>query len=101
MTYGVRDMKECCYRKRERVFLGPEPLHFQSCVLAGEGIMVNEVQCDECRIDRLCESFECRYMTPTKRFVSGGHSQEGVICSKKRTVLDESRNACEACLEKE
>jgi hypothetical protein len=97
----VRDTKECPYRRRERVFLGSEPLEFHSCILAGEGIMVNEVQCDECGIAALRESFDCRHMSPKKRFVSGGRSQECVSCSKKRVVLDRNRSACVTCLEKE
>ena len=63
--------------------------------------MVHEVQCDECSIETLREGFDCRYMSPKKRFVSGGRSQECVSCSKKRLVLDQSRSACAACSEKE
>jgi len=62
--------------------------------------MVHEVQCDECMIETLRESFDCRHMSPKKRFVSGGRSQECVICSKKGLLLDQSRSACAACLEK-
>jgi hypothetical protein len=94
-------MKECRYRRRERVQLGSESLDFYSCVLAGEGIMVHEVQCDECSIETLRKSFDCRYMSPKKRFVSGGRSQECVSCSKKGLVLDQRRSACAACSEKE
>jgi len=63
--------------------------------------MVHEVQCDECAIETLRESFDCRHMSPKKRFVSGGRSQECVSCSKKGLVLDQSRSACAACPEKE
>jgi hypothetical protein len=94
-------MRECRYRRRERVLLGSESLDFYSCVLAGEGIMVHEVQCDECSIEALRKSFDCRHMSPKKRFVSGGRSQECVSCSKKGLVLDQSRSACAACSEKE
>ncbi|MGZ4852685.1 MAG: hypothetical protein ACXV3D_05795 [Halobacteriota archaeon] len=34
--------------------------------------MVHEVQCDECTIEALHEGFDCRYMSPKKRFVGGG-----------------------------
>jgi hypothetical protein len=63
--------------------------------------MVHQAQCDECGVEALRRSFDCRHMRPKKRFLSGGHSQECVSCAAKGLVLDQRRSACTSCLEKE
>jgi hypothetical protein len=63
--------------------------------------MVHEAQCDECGVEELLRSFDCRHMRPKKRFLSGGRSQECVGCALKGIVLDKRRSACTTCLEKE
>jgi len=63
--------------------------------------MVHEAQCDECGVEELRRSFDCRHMCLKKRFLSGGRSQECVSCAEKGSVLDKRRSACITCLEKE
>jgi hypothetical protein len=93
--------KECCYRTRETILLGSGKLDYSSCSLAGEGIMVNPAQCDECGIEALQRRLDCRHMRPQKRFLSGGRSQEFVSCVVKNVVLDRRRSLCAMCSVKE
>ena len=94
-------MKACRYRRTHKIPLDGGELNFSSCILAGAGIMVHEEQCNECKIDALAKSFHCLHMRPTKRFTSGGRSEEKIVCSKKHLVLDEDYGACETCGERE
>lgn len=93
-------MRECRYRRTNKIPFDVGELTFNSCVLAGEGIMVHEQQCNECKIDTWTKSFHCRHMRPTKRFTSGGGSEEKITCSKKQIVMDENCSACETCRER-
>jgi hypothetical protein len=63
--------------------------------------MVHQAQCDECGIEGLLRGFDCRHMRPQKRFVSGGESEECVICAAEGKVLDKKRSACVACPDKD
>jgi hypothetical protein len=63
--------------------------------------MIHQAQCNECGIEQLLGSFDCRHMRPEKRFISGGRSKEYVSCAAKGRVLDKRRSACVMCLEKE
>jgi hypothetical protein len=63
--------------------------------------MIHQAQCDECGIEQLLRSFDCRHMRPQKRFTSGGESKECVSCAVKGSVLDKRRSTCVACPEKE
>jgi hypothetical protein len=93
--------KECRFRRRDNISLGGGNLEYYSCSLAGEGIMIHQAQCDECGIEQLLRSFDCRHMRPQKRFTSGGESKECVSCAVKGSVLDKRRSTCVACPEKE
>ena len=93
--------KECRYRRRETISLGSGKLDYYSCSLAGEGIMVNPAQCDECGIEALQRRFDCRHMRPQKHFLSGGRSRECVSCAAKSLILDRRRSLCAKCSEKE
>jgi hypothetical protein len=63
--------------------------------------MIHQAQCDECGVEELLRSFDCRHMRPQKRFLSGGQSEECIRCAAKGSVLDKGRSACVACPEKE
>ena len=93
--------KECRFRRSDNISLGGGNLEYHSCSLAGEGIMVHQAQCDECGIEELLRSFDCRHMRPEKRFISGGLSKECVSCVAKGSVLDKRRSACVTYSEKE
>lgn len=93
--------KECRFRQHDNISLGGGNLKYHSCLLAGEGIMIHQAQCDECGIGVLLRSFDCRHMRPEKRFTSGGLSKECVSCAAKGIILDKRRSACVTCPEKE
>jgi hypothetical protein len=63
--------------------------------------MIHQAQCDECGVEELLRSFDCRHMRPQKRFLSGGQSEEYIRCAAKGSVLDKGRSACVACPEKD
>jgi hypothetical protein len=93
--------KECRFRRCDNISLGGGNLEYHSCFLAAEGVMVHQAQCDECGVEELLSSFDCRHMRPQKRFLSGGESEECISCAAKGSVLDKRRSACVACPEKE
>jgi len=94
-------LSDCKYRRILSVPLGVSNLEYETCMLVDEGAMVHREQCLECTIAKLEKGFDCAHMRPAKLFTSGGKSNELTECAKSGEILDEGRDKCKRCTQKE
>jgi len=98
---GDQKLSDCKYRRILSVPLGVSNLEYETCMLVDEGAMVHREQCLECTIAKLEKGFDCAHMRPAKLFTSGGKSNELTECAKSGEILDEGRDKCKRCTQKE